>query len=164
MCGLAGIFGDGARNAALLTAMAEAIAHRGPDDEGIWADEEAAIGLAHRRLSILDLSPMGHQPMASADGRFVIAYNGELYNHLAIRAELQAKRQIEWRGHSDTETLIEAIAEWGLADALERALAMPREERVARWRSLLDNVTRQDVIWWRNRFITALAMTGDETG
>src|SRR5688572_25109076 len=100
MCGLAGIFGDGVRQAGLLGAMASAIAHRGPDDEGAWANEEAAIGLAHRRLAIVDLSPAGHQPMASSNGRFVIAYNGEIYNHGAIRAELDAIRQVAWRGHS----------------------------------------------------------------
>lgn len=124
MCGLAGIFGDGVRHRGLLEAMATTIAHRGPDDQGVWADADAAIGLAHRRLAIVDLSPMGHQPMASANGRFVIAYNGEIYNHRAIRAELDAKRTIAWRGHSDTETLIEAIAEWGLASALERSVGM----------------------------------------
>lgn len=124
MCGLAGIFGDGAREAGLLKAMAGSIAHRGPDDEGVWVDDEAAVGLASRRLAIVDLSPMGHQPMASANGRFVIAFNGEIYNHRAIRAELDAKRQTAWRGHSDTETLIEAIAEWGLAGALERSVGM----------------------------------------
>jgi asparagine synthase (glutamine-hydrolysing) len=104
--------------------MATTIAHRGPDDEGVWADADARIGLAHRRLSIVDLSPAGHQPMASADGRFVIAYNGEIYNHQAIRAELDARRAIAWRGHSDTETLVEAISEWGLSAALGRAAGM----------------------------------------
>ena len=124
MCGLAGILGDGAQSADLLQAMATSIAHRGPDDEGIWADAAAGIGFAHRRLAIVDLSSMGHQPMHSADGRFTITYNGEIYNHAAIRAELDASHTTAWRGHSDTETLIEAIATWGLAGALERSTGM----------------------------------------
>ncbi|PSJ41732.1 asparagine synthase (glutamine-hydrolyzing) [Allosphingosinicella deserti] len=124
MCGLAGILGTGGRSPQLLEGMGGAIAHRGPDDQGLWQDEEAGIGLAHRRLSIVDLSPMGHQPMASADGQWVIAYNGEIYNHMRLRAELDQVRPIAWRGHSDTETLIEAIATWGLHDTLVRAVGM----------------------------------------
>lgn len=124
MCGFAGILGDGASSSGLLQAMATSIAHRGPDDEGIWADTGAGIGLASRRLAIVDLSPMGHQPMHSADGRFTISYNGEIYNHAAIRAELDARHAIAWRGHSDTETLVEAIATWGLAGALDRSVGM----------------------------------------
>lgn len=124
MCGLAGIFGDGARSPALLDAMAVSIAHRGPDDQGSWSDEEAGIGFAHRRLAIVDLSPMGHQPMESADARFVLAFNGEIYNHLALRAELEGRGAVAWRGHSDTETLIEAIAAWGLEATLQRSVGM----------------------------------------
>lgn len=124
MCGLAGVLGRGSGSRELLAAMAASLAHRGPDDEGIWTDEAAGVGLAHRRLSIVDLSPMGHQPMRSADGRFTIAYNGEVYNHAAIRAELDASRTTLWRGHSDTETLIEAIAAWGIGATLERAVGM----------------------------------------
>src|SRR5687768_7274921 len=104
MCGLAGILGEGSRSPGLLQAMATSIAHRGPDDEGIWASQAEGIGLASRRLAIVDLSPMGHQPMQSSDGRITIAYNGEIYNHLALRGELDARRLIAWRGHSDTET------------------------------------------------------------
>jgi asparagine synthase (glutamine-hydrolysing) len=103
------------------------LAHRGPDDEGVWTDAEAGIGLAHRRLSIVDLSPAGHQPMRSADGRFVLTYNGEIYNHSEIRAELDRKKQAPaggWRGHSDTETLLHAIRVWGLEAALERSVGM----------------------------------------
>lgn len=124
MCGLAGIFGNGARSSALLYAMAASIAHRGPDDQGIWSDAEAGIGFAHRRLAIVDLSPMGHQPMESADGRFVLAFNGEIYNHLALRSELDARGATGWRGHSDTETLVEAIAAWGLEATLRRSVGM----------------------------------------
>jgi asparagine synthase (glutamine-hydrolysing) len=124
MCGLAGILGPGAAGQDTLVAMARSIAHRGPDDEGVWIDAGTGIGLAHRRLAIVDLSPMGHQPMASASGRLVLAFNGEIYNHRLIRAELEALRPIAWRGHSDTETLVEAIGEWGLTAALGRAVGM----------------------------------------
>ena len=124
MCGLAGIIGGGPEMPALLRRMAASIAHRGPDDEGIWWDEDCRVGFAHRRLAIVDLSPMGHQPMASNDGRFMLAYNGEIYNHPAIRRALESERSIAWRGHSDTETLVEAIAAWGLKATLERAVGM----------------------------------------
>ena len=97
--------------------MTDRLRHRGPDDEGWWLDAEAGIGLGSRRLSIIDLSPAGHQPMCSACGRFVIAYNGEIYNFADVRKELEAKAG-EFRGHSDTEVLVEAIARWGLTPAL----------------------------------------------
>ena len=127
MCGISGLWTKGSPDPALLTRMADAIAHRGPDDQGIWTDPEAGIGLAHRRLSIVDLSPHGHQPMPSADGRLVICYNGEIYNHLEIRVALEAEGRTPeggWRGHSDTETLIAAIAAWGLDRALELTVGM----------------------------------------
>lgn len=108
--------------------MADAIAHRGPDDQGIWLDEDAGIALGHRRLSIIDLSPAGHQPMESADGRYVIVYNGEIYNHVALRAEVEAAGGGPdgngWHGHSDTETLLAAIALWGLDAALRKCVGM----------------------------------------
>jgi asparagine synthase (glutamine-hydrolysing) len=119
--------------------MASTLTHRGPDDGGVWTDPECGIGLGHRRLSIVDLSPLGHQPMASHDGRFMLSYNGEIYNHMAIRAALEAQRLVPtggWRGHSDTETLLASIAGWGLELALERAVGMfafalwDRHERV----------------------------------
>ena len=122
MCGLAGYFTpDGPVSAQLLKAMADTIRHRGPDDEGIWMDQAAGIGFAFRRLSILDLSPAGHQPMASASGRFVIMFNGEIYNHLELRRELGEQ---SWRGHSDTETLLAACEAWGLEATLRRAVGM----------------------------------------
>jgi len=127
MCGIAGIFSKGCIDLNLLATMAGTIAHRGPNDEGVWLDDEAGIGFAHRRLSILDLSPAGHQPMSSADGRFVISFNGEIYNHAELRAELEqgGKAPAEgWRGHSDTETLVQAIATWGLEAAIGRAVGM----------------------------------------
>ena len=127
MCGIAGLVSARPIDPRLLVRMAGAIAHRGPDDEGSWIDAEAGVGLAHRRLSIVDLSPSGHQPMASACGRFVLNYNGEIYNHGELRAELETRGQGPgggWRGHSDTEALVQAIAAWGLEAAVGRAVGM----------------------------------------
>jgi asparagine synthase (glutamine-hydrolysing) len=103
--------------------MEETIAHRGPDDRGIWCDDPG-IGLAHRRLSIIDLSPLGHQPMHSGDGRWVLAYNGEVYNHAELRRQLSEEAPRNWRGHSDTETLVECVSAWGLRRTLERSVGM----------------------------------------
>lgn len=105
--------------------MANSIIHRGPDDAGEWFDPEAGIALAHRRLSIVDLSPAGHQPMTSASGRYVIAFNGEIYNHLELRLDLEAFGAAPaWRGHSDTETLLAALVGWGIEDTLKRCVGM----------------------------------------
>ncbi|MEN1960549.1 asparagine synthase (glutamine-hydrolyzing) [Luteimonas sp. MJ246] len=127
MCGIAGAWTPGPEDPGVLhalgAAMGVAIAHRGPDDAGTWADAEAGLVLSHRRLAILDLSPAGHQPMASADGRWLLAYNGEVYNHAELRAELAALG-VAFRGHSDTEVLLEAIARWGVDAALARANGM----------------------------------------
>lgn len=130
MCGIAGIF-DPHRNicGAVLknevAAMAEALGHRGPDDRGVWSDAQARVALGHRRLSILDLSPEGHQPMQSACGRHVITFNGEIYNYMQIRQELEEqKANPVWRGHSDTEVLLAAIEAWGLVSALNRCEGM----------------------------------------
>src|SRR5450759_4715619 len=99
MCGFAGVLGTGAVQAEQLRKMACAVRHRGPDDDGVWVDADAGIGLAHARLSIIDLSAAGHQPMCSATGRFVIALNGEIYNHLLLRGELEREGLApEWRG------------------------------------------------------------------
>src|SRR5262245_47361932 len=106
-----------------LQKMAWAIRHRGPDDVGVWYDAEAGVGLAHRRLSIVDLSPAGHQPMSSACGRFVIVFNGEIYNYQEIRKALEAQPAgmvTAWRGHSDTEVMLAAISQWGLEEALRQ--------------------------------------------
>ncbi|MFL6862651.1 MAG: asparagine synthase (glutamine-hydrolyzing), partial [Allosphingosinicella sp.] len=137
MCGIAGLLSRDAVTPQLVRRLTRPIAHRGPDDEGVWIDVEAGIGLGHRRLSIIDLSPLGHQPMVSNDGRWVLSYNGEIYNHAALRAELDAEgRGAGWRGQSDTETLVECIAAWGLAETLGRAVGMfalalwDRRERV----------------------------------
>ena len=126
MCGIAGLIMEEADGEPLLRRMASALAHRGPDDHGFWIDAESGIGLAHRRLSIVDLSPAGHQPMVSQDGRWVLTFNGEIYNHAELRAGLEAEVMAPraFRGHSDTETLIEAIALWGLEAALERSVGM----------------------------------------
>ncbi len=130
MCGIAGILAFGAHGSALnsediLRAMADTLAHRGPDAEGVWVDAELGIGLAHRRLAVLDLSEAGAQPMHSACGRYVIAFNGEIYNHRTIRADLTAAGAAPaWRGHSDTETLLAAIAAWGVEKALRGTYGM----------------------------------------
>lgn len=127
MCGFAGILDIGNRDVAksVLVRMADAIAHRGPDDSGIWMDKSHGVGLAHRRLSILDLSPGGHQPMVSASGRFVIAFNGEIYNHLDLRRDLESSGQApDWRGHSDTETLLAAFDAWGMEATLKNTVGM----------------------------------------
>jgi asparagine synthase (glutamine-hydrolysing) len=127
MCGVAGLWSNRAPEPALLARMAGSLVHRGPDDDGVWVDGEAGIGFAHSRLAIVDLSPHGHQPMHSADGRVVLSYNGEIYNHREMRAALDSEARtpaVGWRGHSDTETLVEAIAAWGLEPALERSVGM----------------------------------------
>jgi asparagine synthase (glutamine-hydrolysing) len=105
-------------------AMARALVHRGPDDSGCWVQREIGLGLAHRRLSIVDLSPAGHQPMRSASGRYEIVFNGEIYNHLTLRQQLEGSGACAWRGHSDTETLLAAIDAWGLQTTLRRCLGM----------------------------------------
>jgi asparagine synthase (glutamine-hydrolysing) len=126
MCGIAGIVARDRLDESLLWLMAGRLAHRGPDDEGVWADHEARVGFGHRRLSIVDLSPAGHQPMVSRDGRWVLTFNGEIYNHAAVRAELEATAppQGGWRGHSDTETLLEGISAWGLEPTLAKCVGM----------------------------------------
>lgn len=128
MCGLVGFFGgevDGVTGAqALLRQMSDRISYRGPDDSGHWFDPATGIGFGHRRLSIVDLSAAGHQPMHSSDGRYVVAYNGEIYNHLDIRRELESVSPVDWRGHSDTETLLRGFEQWGIKPTLERAIGM----------------------------------------
>lgn len=132
MCGFTGFLGgkfysDKQTETALLQRMADTIMTRGPDDSGVWheAEGDVAIGLAHRRLSILDLSPAGHQPMSCFSGRYVIAFNGEIYNHQNLRRELQAGGHAPaWRGHSDTETLLAGFVAWGVQATLERCIGM----------------------------------------
>lgn len=131
MCGIVGFWNKSASvslNEVLRNTtaqMADALRHRGPDSEGVWIDLDAGIALGHRRLAILELSPAGAQPMQSDCGRFVIAFNGEIYNHLALRAKLsEVGRLGSWRSASDTETLLAAISHWGLSEALQRAKGM----------------------------------------
>lgn len=127
MCGIAGFLKAGLlapdEARADLRRMAAALAHRGPDDEGVWLDAVAGIGLCHRRLSILDLSPLGHQPMTSASGRYTLSFNGEIYNHEALRAELLGRGHA-FSGGSDTEVLLAACEEWGLLETLRRSRGM----------------------------------------
>ncbi|MEI9951373.1 MAG: asparagine synthase (glutamine-hydrolyzing) [Pseudomonadota bacterium] len=128
MCGIAGIINMGGVLGAeglkgSIEAMTRAIQHRGPDDQGIWLHAESGIGLGHRRLSIVDLSQAGHQPMVSANGRFVIVYNGEVYNHQESRKELEALG-VSFRGTSDTEVILEACAQWSLERTLPKLNGM----------------------------------------
>jgi asparagine synthase (glutamine-hydrolysing) len=139
MCGVVGfITSKNLVTPALITGMASALVHRGPDDSGYWLDQSLGVALGHRRLSIVDLSPAGHQPMQSRDGRYVLAFNGEVYNFQELRQELESARgreAIPWRGHSDTEVMLEAFDAWGFEAALAKfagmfALALwDREER-----------------------------------
>ena len=129
-CNFSGFTVDSAE--ALIHTMADRLLHRGPDDGGVWLDGDAGIAFGHRRLSILDLSSAGHQPMISTSGRYIIALNGEIYNHLELRAELKELLQSSsylndegfWRGHSDTETLLACFEAWGIETALKRTVGM----------------------------------------
>jgi asparagine synthase (glutamine-hydrolysing) len=135
MCGLTGFWQpsgfDGFASDEALAAMRDRLRHRGPDDAGSWLDPAAGIALGHRRLSVVDLSPAGHQPMVSASGRYVVVFNGEIYNHLTIRHQCRLAPPAgagaghpEWRGHSDTETLLAAVERWGVEATLRTAVGM----------------------------------------
>ena len=130
MCGFAGFINSEGFNsekvASIAESMGDTIAHRGPDDSGIWVDSKAHIGFAHRRLSVLDLSAAGHQPMHSHSDRYVLVYNGEIYNHLQIRKELEnySRSTINWVGRSDTETIIQSIELIGVKSTLEKISGM----------------------------------------
>lgn len=123
MCGIVGFWHNGRCDDSLIRSMAAELHHRGPDDEGYWRDENAGIQLGHRRLAIIDLTPAGHQPMRSVCGRYVIVYNGEVYNYLSIRREL-TRLGCSFTGGSDTEVIVAAISQWGLVAALERFVGM----------------------------------------
>src|SRR3954454_9257506 len=114
MCGIAGLIhlDDAPVSPAVLKRMTDAVAHRGPDGEGQWI--EGNVGLGHRRLAIIDLSPLGHQPMVRADHRYLLTYNGEIYNYRELRTELEAKGYC-FRSQTDSEVLLNALAEWGVA-------------------------------------------------
>jgi asparagine synthase (glutamine-hydrolysing) len=139
MCGIAGFLFSSRTHLKepdqILHRMTSALLTRGPDDEGHWLDMTAGVALGHRRLSIIDLSPAGHQPMISMSGRYVLVFNGEIYNHSEIRDELQGAGMIDgrppgafgsmpWKGTSDTESLLAAIEAWGIRGALDRCVGM----------------------------------------
>jgi asparagine synthase (glutamine-hydrolysing) len=130
----------------IVEAMAQRIHHRGPDDGGVWSDANAGIFFAHRRLSIVDLSPAGHQPMISASGRFVVVFNGEIYNHNTLRKTLTtANAAPNWRGHSDTEVMLAAFEHWGIATALTHFVGM---FAIALWdRQARDRIGEKPLYW-----------------
>jgi asparagine synthase (glutamine-hydrolysing) len=127
MCGISGIW---ERNGCSLqdlerriSAMTQTLSHRGPDDSGVWLSQEASIAFGQRRLAIIDLSPSGHQPMISANGRYAITFNGEIYNFRELRTELEG-RGVQFRGHSDTEVIVEGFAQWGVKSTIARLNGM----------------------------------------
>jgi asparagine synthase (glutamine-hydrolysing) len=130
MCGFVGFLGGTSfdvalSHEALLKLMANTIEHRGPDDAGYWYDRNPSVGMGHRRLSIVDLSSAGQQPMQSSSSRYVISFNGEIYNHLLLRKALAfAGPKSNWRGHSDTETLLAGFDAWGIQETVERSIGM----------------------------------------
>jgi asparagine synthase (glutamine-hydrolysing) len=127
LCGIAGLvaISSDVDLQGVAHRMAAALSHRGPDAEGLWVSSSSRVAFGHRRLSIIDLSPEGHQPMRSPLGRYVIAFNGEIYNHRELRARLMAEGSAPvWRGHSDTEVLLAGIEAWGFEMALARAIGM----------------------------------------
>ncbi len=127
MCGFCGYLQlkPSSLSTEVITSMTDQIQHRGPNDQGYWLDDERGVVLGHRRLSIIDLSPEGHQPMLSASGRFVLTYNGEIYNFKEIKKELEKEGLApNWRGYSDTEVLLAAIDAWGVKNALEKSVGM----------------------------------------
>ena len=128
MCGFSGFLGGNSLSTdpySVLKMMGDTITHRGPDDNGEWYDSNHNIGMAHRRLSVVDLSSAGHQPLISPSGRYTIAFNGEIYNHLLLRSELEKNNDVKkWIGHSDTETFLACFDVWGVQKSLERAIGM----------------------------------------
>ena len=125
MCGIVGYWDKRGADVSVVERMAAKIQHRGPDDAGAWVDKNNGLALAHQRLSILDLSQAGHQPMASPCGRYTLVYNGEIYNHQDVRKELEQQHaHFDWRGHSDTETLLAALRYWGMEETLKRLNGM----------------------------------------
>lgn len=165
MCGLTG-FLNYSRNQSsdemttIVGRMAETLHHRGPDDTGAWCDPVHGIALGFKRLSIVDLSAAGHQPMASSSGRYVIAYNGEIYNHKTLREEL-IERGHQFRGHSDTEVLIEGFVEWGIEATIERCNGMfafavwdSAERKLTLGR---DRLGKKPLYFWRSNSVLLFA-------
>lgn len=139
MCGFAGFLQLNLKpleSDCILSSMGNAIYSRGPDSSGVWYNKQDGIGFVHRRLAIVDLSEAGHQPMSSLSGRYMLVYNGEIYNHQVIRDELEILNPRSWNGHSDTETLLASIEQWGLKVTLQKAHGM---FSLALW----DNETKQ---------------------
>ena len=130
MCGLVGVLSLGSLSDEELLhsshRMLHALTHRGPDTRGVWIDSSAKLVLGHARLAVQDLSEAGHQPMKSLDSRYVVSFNGEIYNHFEIRHELSSSGLLTgpWRGQSDTETLLAAIQAWGFESTLRRLRGM----------------------------------------
>ena len=130
MCGICGFVDitnryDQLNRQKIISEMTNTLIHRGPDDKGNWHNIERGVSLGHRRLSIVDLSAHGHQPMLSNSGRYAIVFNGEIYNHLSLRKELQSSGvKISWRGHSDTETLLACIDVWGIEKSVQKSSGM----------------------------------------
>ena len=140
MCGITGLWNTSIEVSAdklqaIAQQMSDTLLHRGPDSGGIWVDEAAGIALGHRRLAIVDLSPEGHQPMVSVDGRYVIVFNGEIYNFPELRHKLEQLGH-NFRGHSDTEIMLASFSEWGLDHSIQSFNGMfafalwDRQERV----------------------------------
>src|SRR5574337_271179 len=124
MCGIAGLLSrPGTESASIVERMVVSIRYRGPDDSGVWSDDAQGVTIGHARLSILDLSPEGHQPMVSASGRYVITYNGEVYNFADLSKELQ-REGARFRGHSDTEVMLAAFEHWGIEKSISRFVGM----------------------------------------
>ncbi|NLL17709.1 MAG: asparagine synthetase B, partial [Clostridia bacterium] len=128
MCGISGFLKCNTANTEesfknSIDKMNATLVHRGPDNDGRWYDMEAGIALGHRRLSIIDVSPEGNEPMMSAGGRYVITYNGEIYNYRELRRELETAGW-RFRGHSDTEVMLAAFEKWGLENSVKRFIGM----------------------------------------
>ncbi len=164
MCGLAGLWRAGGATRDELREgacrMIAPLAHRGPDDEGVWVDEAAGVALGFRRLAIVDLSPLGHQPMRSPSGRFTMVFNGEVYNAAAIAREL-GRVGFRFRGHSDTEVMLAAFEHWGLKPALERFVGMFAialwDARERRLHLMRDRLGKKPLFVWQGSGMIAFA-------
>ncbi|MBT4732187.1 asparagine synthetase B, partial [Candidatus Woesearchaeota archaeon] len=127
MCGIFGVLSSNLPNNvnSLVNNVLSTLHHRGPDDRGTWSDLSAGVVLGHTRLSILDLTAAGHQPMVSLSGRYIIVFNGEIYNHQSLRKELQKiKNEFIWKGGSDTETLLACFDTWGVEKTFKKIVGM----------------------------------------